>query len=237
MFNVDTTKLNSLERKVIDTLVAHAKESPAPTITQAAELCACSPSQVSKAIKKAGFSGYKQYVSYLYHGNQPKTESPKEIERLKRSLADFDQTLVEQFVELINRHEKIILFGYGPSQIVAQYFEYKLRLCVSAFIATPPDEQTVSNMVDDTTLLAIFSTTGQYKSFEGIFKHAKSRGSDVVVISEEFNPLLMETCDRYLVLTQYKQPDSLKPYEKTRTLFFIFIEQVIQEILAARAQT
>lgn len=192
---------------------------------------------MSKAIKKAGFSGYKQYVSYLYHGNQPKTESPKEIERLKRSLADFDQTLVEQFVELINRHEKIILFGYGPSQIVAQYFEYKLRLCVSAFIATPPDEQTVSNMVDDTTLLAIFSTTGQYKSFEGIFKHAKSRGSDVVVISEEFNPLLMETCDRYLVLTQYKQPDSLKPYEKTRTLFFIFIEQVIQEILAARAQT
>jgi len=32
-------------------------------------------------------------------------------------------------------------------------------------------------------------------------------------------------------LSQHKQPDILKPHEKTRSVFFIFFEQVLQNIL------
>ena len=235
MFNIDTTKLNESELSIIDDITAFAKRNPAPTITEAAQICGCSVSQVSKTVKKAGFAGYKKFMYYLYFDDQPKQEALDELHRLKQVLDDFDTSMVDEFVDLIANHEKIILFGYGPSHICAQYFEYKLRFCTNAFIATPPDEHSVENMLDETSLLAIFTTTGQYRSFENLTRYAKAKATDVVVVSEEFNPSLMENCNRYFVLTGHKQSDALRPYEKTRTVFFIFFEEVIKRILGDKS--
>jgi len=232
MFNVDTTKLNALEKKVIDTLVAYKQTGPAPKIPEAARLCGCSVSQVSKAIKKAGFKGYKDFMLHLYVGKPAQAEGLQELERLKRVIDDFDLSTVDEFVDLIYAHDKITLFGYGPSLISAQYFEYKLRFCFSAFVTTAPDEQSAKSLLDRSSLLVIFTTTGQYRSFEALTQEAKRKGADVVVVSEEFNPLLLENCNRYFVLTRHTQSEALKPYEKTRTVFFIFFEQVIHRILA-----
>ena len=234
MINIDETKLNPLERKVLDSLSAHSKSNPQPKIVEAAKICGCSVSQVSKAIKKAGFKGYKQYVQYLYHGDAPKQKSLDELDRLRRFIDEFDASLVDEFVEMLTCHEKVILFGYGPSSICAQYIEYKLRLCIQAFISTPPDEASVRSMVDDTSLLIILTTTGQFRSFENIIRYAEAQGADVVVVSEEFNQVLMDNCDRYFFLSHHNQPDSLAPYEKTRTIFFIFFEQIVQNILTSR---
>jgi DNA-binding MurR/RpiR family transcriptional regulator len=234
MFNIDTTKLNDLERRVLERVAEHAKANPAPTITEAAEICGCSASHISKAVKKAGFQGYKRFIYYLYFGDQPQQETPDELERLKRVLADFDVALVDEFADLIAGHERIVLFGYGPSSICAQYFEYKLRICSSAFVTTAPDEQSAKSMLTPASLLVILTTTGQYRSFENLTLEAKKISSDVVVVSEEFNPLLMDNCNHYFVLTRHKQSGELKPYEKTRTVFFIFLEQVIQKIQADR---
>jgi DNA-binding MurR/RpiR family transcriptional regulator len=85
--------------------------------------------------------------------------------------------------------------------------------------------------VDSTSLLIILTTTGQYRSFEPTFKDAKESDADVVVVSEEFNSQLMDNCDRYFCLTRHKQSNQLQPHEKTRTIFFIFFEQVVQRIL------
>lgn len=233
MFNIDTTKLNELEQKILSDLTTYAKSNPAPKIVEAAKICGSSVSQVSKAIKKAGFNGYKKFMYYLYFGDQPKPETLDELERLKKVLENFDITMVNEFVDLISSHGKIILFGYGPSMICAQYFEYKLRFCSNASITTPPDEQSAKSLLDATSLLIILTTTGQYRSFENLTLHAKSKGADVVVVSEEFNPMLLENCNRYFVLTQHKQSDNFRPYEKTRTVFFIFLEQVIQNMLLA----
>lgn len=231
MFNIDTTKLNDSERKIIELILLHSKGNPAPTITEAAKICQCSVSQISKSVKKAGFSGYKQFISYAYFGEEPKKDTVEEIERLKRFLKDFDIKLVTEFASLISQHDKIILFGYGPSAICAQYFEYKLRLCSNAMVITAPDEQSAKSMLNSASLLVIFTTTGQYRSFEKLTLEAKFKKAEVVVISEEFNPQLMENCDHYYVLTQHRQPEDLKPYEKTRTIFFIFLEQVILTLL------
>ncbi|MCA1949128.1 MAG: SIS domain-containing protein [Treponema sp.] len=231
MFTINLTKLNESEKKIMETLLAYAKNQPYPNITKAAEICGCSVSQISKSIKKAGFNGYKQFISYLYHGEQPNRPIADEIERLKRVLADFELNLVYEFAELIVKHDNIVLFGYGPSAICAQYFEYKLRLCSNALVITAPDEQSAMSMMNRATLLVIFTTTGQYRSFAKLTLEAKYKGAEVAVVSEEFNPLLMENCDHYFVLTQHRQPATLKPYEKTRTVFFIFLEQVIQTLL------
>ncbi len=235
MFNVDTTRLNPFDRKIVDQLVAYAKKNPAFKIREAAEICGCSISQVSKAIKKAGFSGYKNFIHVLYTGERPREPAFEELERLKRVIDDFDLSAVDDFARLLVEHDKIIFFGYGPSLISAQYFEYKLRFCTSAFISTATDEQLAKTMLEQSSLLVIFTTTGQYRSFKGLTLEAKRKGADVVVVSEEFNSVLMENCNRYFVLTRHKQSDALKPHEKTRTVFFMFFEQVIQKIQRDRS--
>lgn len=232
MLSIDETRLNKTERTALKALSAHAMDHPSPTIVEAATICGCSASLISKAVKKAGFPGYKQYLRFLYHQDVPTSRTLDEIERLKRVLAEFKPELAEELAGLITGHRKIILFGYGPSMLCAQYVEYKLRFRTRAFVATAPDEQSVLNMVDTGTLLIIITATGAFRSFEALSRRTRDRGADVVVVSEELNPRLSELGGRYICLSNHKQPDELLPHEKTRTVFFIFFEQVIRRILA-----
>ena len=236
MFNVDTTRMTALDRRIVDDLVAHARQHPSFRIAEAAEICGCSMSQVSKAIRKAGFDGYKHFIRVLYAGEQPREPALDELARLKRVIEEFDISVVDEFASLIDEHERIILFGYGPSLISAQYFEYRLRFCSSAFVTTAPDEESARSLLEQASLLVIFTATGQYRPVGRLAQEAKAKGADVVVVSEEFNPLLLDICKRYFVLTRHLQPDTLKPHEKTRTVFFIFLEEVIQKIQRDKAQ-
>lgn len=231
MLSIDETRLNSSERATLQTLSCYADDNPAPTIVEAARVCGCSVSHVSKAVRKAGFHGYKQYMRYLYFRDYPQDQTLDELARLKRFLDDFDPVLVDEFVGLVRSHRRIIFFGYGPSMICAQYFEYKLRLCTQSYVATAPDEQSVRSMVDSESLLVIITATGRYRSFKALSGYARDRGADVVVVSEERNPVLGRLGGRYMSLSNHNQPDSLEPHEKTRTVFFIFFEQVVQKIL------
>ena len=230
MLNLDTTKLNPLDQRIVDQIVAQGRLNPSLKIREVAEICGCSMSQVSKAVRKAGFSGYKDFLHILSTGKQPLKPALAELERLKKVIGELDIAAVDEFARLIEQHEKIILFGYGPSLVCARYFEYKLHLCSSAFVTTAPDEQSARSLLEKTSLLIILTTTGQFRSFGDLALDARAKGADVVVVSEEFNPQLLETCSRYFVLTRHKQPDTLEPYEKTRTVFFIFLEEVISRL-------
>ena len=230
MLNLDTTKLNPLDQRIVDQIVSQGRLNPSLKIREVAEICGCSISQVSKAVRKAGFSGYKDFLHILSTGKQPLKPALAELERLKKVIDELDIAAVDEFARLIEQHEKIILFGYGPSLVCARYFEYKLHLCSSAFVTTAPDEQSARSLLEKTSLLIILTTTGQFRSFGDLALDARAKGADVVVVSEEFNPQLLETCSRYFVLTRHKQPDTLEPYEKTRTVFFIFLEEVISRL-------
>ena len=234
MLQLDETRLNKTERTTLRTLSDYAQEHPAPTIVEAAVICECSVSHVSKAVRKAGFPGYKQYIRYLYFRDGPQRTSLDELRRLRSFLDEFDFEVMEEFARLIGNHRKIILFGYGPSLICAQYVEYKLRFCTPAHVTTAPDEHSVRSLVDNESLLVILTATGRYRAFDDICRLAIDRGSEVVVVSEEYNPALAGLCGRYIFLTEHHQPGSLEPHEKTRTVFFIFFEQVVQRILRER---
>lgn len=232
MINIDFNRLNPLERTINETLMKYARKTSDITINEAAELCGCSISKISKFVKKLGFSNYKQYVDFLYGREQPQKEFSAELERLKSFIDDFDVALVDEFVELMSSHDKIILFGYGPSFICAQYFEYRLRIVTNKVVIAVPDVVSVERLMDDSSLLVIFSATGQFKSFDDVNSIAKEKGCNVLLVIEEYNPKLQTGYDRIFWLCKYPQPQDYKPYEKTRTVFFIFIEEVILRLLA-----
>ncbi len=231
MINIDLSRLNPLEQEIYRKIQAYALEHADLKITQAAEMNNCSISKVSKFVKKLGFKNYKQYMDFLYGREMPSKKTSNELDRIQHFIADFDQSLVDEFMSLLNSHEKIILFGYGPSFIVATYFEYKLRIFTNKFVIAVPDELSIRTMVDDKTLVVIFTATGSFRSFESVYQSTKAKGSDVLVIAEEYNTSLMSTCDRLFWLSKFPQSPDLKPHEKSRTVFFLFIEEVIQRLI------
>lgn len=228
---INRKKLNPLEQSIYEQLVLYAKESPNIKISEAATHCGCSTSKISKFVKKLGFDNFKQFVAFL-QGKEPERKiCSNELERIRDFTEEFDSHVVDTFVEQLDGHKKIIILGYGPSYYCAQYFEYKLRLQSDAFIIAVPDLVTVTELIDSTTLLVIFSTTGHFTSFKEICEDAKTKGCDTLMIVEEYHTDLLDDYENVCFLTRSTQSPDLKPYEKSRIVFFIFIEEVIFKLL------
>ena len=235
LITIDESSLNPLEKNIHETLLAHRDAYDTIRISQAALLCDCSVSKISKFVKKLGFQNYKQYLSFLYGNIVESKKQTAEIQRISAFLSTFDTSVVDDLYKLIENHKKIILFGYGPSLLCAQYFEYRFRNCTDKVTMAISDEVSLEKMVDDSTLLVIITETGLFHSFENIYANAKEKGCDVVIIAEEYNRQLFNQCDRIFWLSSSPQPAHLKPYEKSRTLFFIFLEEIVQRYLVAES--
>lgn len=229
---IDLGSLNPLEKKIHETLLESRNSYDSLGISKAAQLCDCSVSKISKFVKKLGFQNYKQYLAFLYGRSLEEKEQTDELDRIGTFLSTFDSKLVDDLFALIGNHSKIVLFGYGPSLLCAQYFEYRFRNCSDKVTMAVSDEVAIGKMVDENTLLIIITETGRFHSFENVYESAKGRGCEVVMIVEEYNTELFDQCDHIFWLSSSPQPAHLKAYEKSRTLFFIFLEEIVQRLLA-----
>ena len=205
------------------------------TITRAAALCGCSPSKISKLVHRLGFSGYKQFISVISGKEIARPDPSPELGRIAGFLEGFDDSLTDEIIDAINRHDQIVLFGYGPSYYCLQYFEYKLRFATNKTIIASDDELIIRSSIDRRSLLLIFSVTGNFKSFVSICEAAKNGHCETILVLEEYRPALLQDYDyeKVLFLTKSCQSDALKPYEKSRSVFFIFIEEIMRKIIGA----
>jgi DNA-binding MurR/RpiR family transcriptional regulator len=183
-------------------------------------------------VRRLGFTTYKQYIASF---SNPKARAARslspELARLSNFIKKFDERLVNEMINLINEHYTIVFFGYGPSFYCLQYFTYKLQIVTTKSIIATSDELTAKRLLRKDTLLVIFSTTGRFKSFAGLNQEAKRKGCKILLVLEEYNREMLAEFSHVLFLTDSFQNESLKPYEKSRTVFFIFIEEVIRKIL------
>ncbi|WP_068084956.1 MurR/RpiR family transcriptional regulator [Polycladidibacter stylochi] len=231
MINIDLEALNALERRIHATLTEHSKQTDNLRIKEASELCGCSVSKISKFVKKLGFNNFKQYLDFLYDRETPETALSTELHRLRQFIDGFDSAKVDELAKIIGSHSKLVLLGYGPSHLCAQYFEYKFKTCTNRLAIAVPDALSAKSMSDENTLLLIFTVTGSFTSFEEVYKDTKQKGGDVVIIVEEYNPEVIAQCDKTFFLTQAAQSNTLRPFEKTRSMLFIFMEEVIKKLM------
>lgn len=230
MLKISFETLNALERDIHAVLSERSLFTQSIRITEAAELCGCSTSKISKMASKLGFKNYRQYLDFLYGRDSQKSEQSSELNRLHQFLNEFDYALVDEMVDLINSKNRIVLLGYGPSFLCAQYFEYRLKTCANKVAIVASDELLVNSIADKNTLLIIFTVTGSFKSFKNVHRDTKAKGGDVAIVLEEHNLSLIKHFDKIFCLTKSTQPNDLKPYEKNRTAIFIFMEEVIHKL-------
>jgi RpiR family glv operon transcriptional regulator len=228
MYIVNKDLLNPLEKNIYSLLIKEIRRNDKLSITDAASICNCSPSKISKFIQKLGFKNYKEYLGFT-SGNAFSV-MPNEKDRLHKFLNDFSTDDAHRFAAYIQQFEKIILFGYGPSLIAGQYFEYKLRNLLDIPICAVAHETSINDLLSNNTLVIIFSITGQFKSFKEIYEDIISKKGKVAFILEEGRNEFLEAYDYTVTLSTYLQNPALMPHEKTRTTFFIFIEAVIKHL-------
>ncbi|MDQ0243705.1 DNA-binding MurR/RpiR family transcriptional regulator [Bacillus fengqiuensis] len=236
IININVNKLNPLELSVHNKLSAIVKENDNLKILEAAEYCDVSSSKVSKLVRKLGFENFKQYKQFF--GGQPiileDHKKSSELERLKHFIENFDSLLVDEFLTLFKKYNRIVLFGLGPSFIVVEYFAYKLALASGKNIFATQGEIHAQHLVDEESLFVVFSVTGKFSSFENLFREVKSSGAEILLILEEYEKSLASKVDNVFYLTKSAQDEKLLPYEKTRTVFFIFIEEIIAKLMEER---
>lgn len=235
MINVNLDILNQLEMTIYKTILNSVKsvnEDTVFNISTASNLCGVSTSKVSKTVKKLGFKNYKEFIKYC-RGDLVETNESQvsdELKRISNYIENFDDSIVSNVIKKINNFDKIVIYGLGPSFICAQYFEYKLRTCTSKSVLAVNDEVQIKNTVDSDTLFIILSVTGKFSSFDHVCNIIEKNQGEVLIILEEYNSIHYPGVKNIIYLTNFKQSDELEPYEKTRTVLFIFIEEIIRKL-------
>lgn len=223
--------LNDLEIKIHEKLVEESKKRSSLTITEAAQLTNVSISKISKFVKKMGFNGYKEYSRFLT-GKEliTRREKNSEFNRITSFISEFNYFNVNYVADLISSYEKIILFGYGPTHICMEYFDYKLTYLENKNIICANQASLIPNLLDENTLLLVFSVSGKFAKFDELFFIAKEKKAKAILIMEELNPDLGSNINEIIYLTDSQQDTSLRSHEKTRTILFIFIEEVVRTL-------
>lgn len=232
MIKVTTDKLTKLEEELHDKLSKAVSENEKIKIIEAAEIGEVSPSKVSKLVRKLGFDNFKQYKLY-FSGQQinvKKKKKSNEIERLKLFLETFDSGIIHDFISIFQKYEKIVLFGLGPSFFSAEYFAYKLATVSNKNITVTQSEDYAERVADEKTLLIVLSVTGKFSTFDTLFQNVKKNDANIMLILEEYVDTREFPANYIFHLSKYNQDDALLPYEKTRTVFFIFIEEIITKL-------
>ncbi|WP_027955074.1 MurR/RpiR family transcriptional regulator [Halobacillus kuroshimensis] len=229
MLKLRTEKLTSLEKRIHNTLSETAASDNALKIVEAAELCEVSPSKVSKLVRKLGFENFKQYKLY-FSGDESAVkmkQKSNEIERLMQFLEHYDDKIVDDFMAVFTQFDKVIIYGLGPSYICGEYFAYKLGTLTKKNIYVTQNEEYAGRLADENTLLIVLSVTGTFSSFRNLFTSMRDKGAQIMLILEEHINTRDFDADYIFRLTKFAQDENLMAFEKTRTLFFIFIEEII----------
>ncbi|RKD75980.1 RpiR family transcriptional regulator [Sinobaca qinghaiensis] len=238
MLNLRTDHLTPLEKALHHTLTQSLEQNDKLKIIDAAELGGVSPSKVSKLVRKLGFAGFKQYKLYFsgYEEHHPAAdrEGSSEIQRLLQFLESYDPAVVDEFLSVFTHFKKIILFGLGPSYISTEYFAYKLAAVTDRNIFVTHDENYAERLADNETLLIVFSVTGKFASFEHLFHVIKKRDARTMLVLEEPMNTRDSQADYIFHLSPLQQNNKLLAFEKTRTIFFIFMEEVITKLKQER---
>ncbi|MBO1308618.1 MurR/RpiR family transcriptional regulator [Enterococcus sp. 669A] len=224
-------RLNDLEAQIHQTLSELSQNQPNMTITEAAEATGVSPSKISKFVKKIGFSGYKEYFRFLTGKELVKRKKlSSEFARIQEFMENFDNASVSYVADLIKKYDKVILFGYGPTSICMEYFDYKLTYTVDKNVIRATQDSMIPGLLTENTLLLIFSVAGKFAQFDSLFEEAKKRQAKAVLIMEELNTNLNLEQGNIIYLTKSHQDEHLDSHEKTRTVLMMFIEEVIREL-------
>ena len=194
-------ELHESEKEVISFLIRQRMQDEHPGIRTVAEELFLSTSSVIRLCKKLGFSGYSEFMYHLglkvKQAGEPEKETVETIHRpiesAKRQFLDhymrtfdaIDEQSIEGFLQELNNHNKIYLYGAGFSTLFSSYLAKKLELFgFYVYSGTTSDSRVLFlNNISRYQLFIVFSRSGETGKVIEKVKAAKEHGMKTVLFT------------------------------------------------------
>ncbi len=184
---IENTTLS--EKAVISWLNSNEKQIPDYSINQIADASFTSPATVSRAIRKAGYSGIAE-LKYRVSAKMNYIADEKVVNEIfERTLTECKNTLEAMNVDMILRvirhikfAKKIYVIARGTTALIARDFEFQLQMLgYNAYVLSDSQILRISyKLFKQDDLVMIFSVKNSTPELEIAAKYAKGNGCTVV---------------------------------------------------------
>ena len=195
-------KLSVKEREIADYILANTAQAVHPSIDQLADTIGISQSTLVRFVRKIGFKGYQRFrialatetvntASRIYEA--PIDTSLDSIElvctnvqnTLNLTRDSLDLHTIGEATRLLSQAHRVLLFGLGGSQIIAQDALHKfVRLGLDCSMASDFHLQLMlASQADSDTTAIIFSHSGSTMDTLAIAEELKERNCPMIVVT------------------------------------------------------
>lgn len=221
--------LSTAEKYIAEYILSNTDEAKDLTIRELAEVTFTSPSSIIRFCRSLGFKGFKDFrqafLIELSTMNQDsfgtsltidkedslKTISSKvtytNIKSLEETLLLLDSNVLEEIVELLLSSKKLLLFGIGSSQIVAQDFSLKmLRLSKDCYLNMDVHSQLL--LAENSTsedVAIIYSYSGETKEMLDYLDACLNNNTPVIAITR-YSQSKLSKKSTYQLYTSASEP-------------------------------
>ncbi len=244
--SIHYTELTKTDRKITGELMRKPEVLINRAIQEAAKDLEVSPSAIMRVVKKLRYRGlpdlknslenYKNEKTELVESTKEKILSESIIDDYKERLNLISSCLSEKqlanIAQLIQGAKTTRVLGIGSSGLAAEQFVYSL-LYQDKYVEAITSRTKIfylSRVLDEDTLLIIFTVSGNAELYEEIFEQAKETGAKIVLITMNRNSKFKKLATEVVLL-----PSNVTDFSKTDIYQldnrFAFI--VLSEILAA----
>ncbi|EKF52040.1 MurR/RpiR family transcriptional regulator [Lactococcus garvieae] len=244
--SIHYTELTKTDRKITGELMRKPEVLINRAIQEAAKDLEVSPSAIMRVVKKLRYRGlpdlknslenYKNEKTELVESTKEKILSESIIDDYKERLNLISTCLSEKqlanIAQLIQGAKTTRVLGIGSSGLAAEQFVYSL-LYQDKYVEAITSRTKIfylSRVLDEDTLLIIFTVSGNAELYEEIFEQAKETGAKIVLITMNRNSKFKKLATEVVLL-----PSNVTDFSKTDIYQldnrFAFI--VLSEILAA----
>ncbi len=225
--------LNSLkpaEKKVAEYILENINLVIHLSITKLAENAGVSEGTVVKFCQRAGFSGYQQLkinLARLDNTNQttPETiydeiDAGDDIKAVINKLFQiynhsFDSTKkllegakIEECLKMITKAERLYLFGYGASGIVALDAELKFKRInhIAEAVLDNHNQKTIGSLLSEKDLVIAISDSGRTRELVEVLEVVRETGAGILVITSNLGSPVTDYADHVLVTSSKETP-------------------------------
>ncbi|WP_261884329.1 MurR/RpiR family transcriptional regulator [Vibrio pelagius] len=230
---ITNSMLNNLEKKILREITPILEKERNISISKASEQLNISPSKLSKFVRRMGFENFKEFKRLHNKNDEIEMSSVCTIQNshlssIQTFLENFNQELVDSFYNEMQKYQNIVLYGAGPSFACAAYFSDRIQMVTQKRATAVSDMNMLQHYCNQDTLLITISTSGLYDNYTNLIK---VNSGEKLFLFEDLVNLPELTSYKVFYLTRVSQNNKIKQYKRPRTLFFIFLEEVIEKLI------
>ncbi|WP_257997840.1 MurR/RpiR family transcriptional regulator [Salimicrobium jeotgali] len=223
------------EHKIYEYILKNEETVLYHSLTEISEASGVAEATVLRFFRKLGYKGFQDFkfaYAQEFSGQKEHSEDETYVEKIKNNMVQavedsygiVDVKTLDQCVELLHRHEDVVIFGVGSSGISAEDMQTRLmRVGKHVNVVTDPHFQVMraSSMTENTLVVAI-SLTGSTKDIVDSVAVAKEKGATIVALTNYVKSPLTKYADQVLLSSSKESPlDSGSLVSKMAQLFLI----------------